>query len=256
LPVVTNPIETTTDAHPEIVGDRTDIFVGEVERIHQLAVDVSLVLIGSGVADTDGRRAHVAFPMRERLLGWERLAVNCENGWERLAGAGMFGGVVLQPIDKAGGFLIKAQTNESVDGEGGVANPGEAVVPVASAADYFGEAGSGGSDDRACGLEGKELEDEGRALDALTPTATIGAVSEPILPKLYGAFEGLFGFTLGGWGGGQRSLAVVLEDESFGLTFFEDEFGSDAALMVALQGHVGGETKIGIVGAEARAAFE
>src|ERR1700747_714930 len=102
-----------TDANPEIVGDRANVLVGEVERIHQLAVNVGLVLLGGCVADADRGGAHVALPERENFFRWERLAVNCENGWEWLAGAGMFGDVVLQPIHEAGGFLEEAQANES-----------------------------------------------------------------------------------------------------------------------------------------------
>ena len=93
-----------TNADPEIVGDRADIFVVEIERVHQLAVDVGLILVGGGVADADWRRAHVALPMIERFLGWKRLTVNGENGRELLRRCGMLGDVVLQPVHEAGGF--------------------------------------------------------------------------------------------------------------------------------------------------------
>ena len=51
LPVVAEPVEAMANADPEIVGDRGDIFVVEVERVHEFAVDVGLILRDGGVAD-------------------------------------------------------------------------------------------------------------------------------------------------------------------------------------------------------------
>ena len=148
-----------------------------------------------------GAEPHVAFPMIERFLGGYRLAIDCENGGELNAAVGMLADVVLQPVHEAGGFIGEAEADKRVDGEGGVANPGEAIVPVARAADDFGEAGCRRGDDRTGGFEGEELEDESRALDALAPAAAIGTVGEPVLPKFYGALEGLLGFAFGGGAG-------------------------------------------------------
>jgi hypothetical protein len=50
-------------------------------------------------------------------------------------------------------------------------------------------------------------------------------------------------------------LVVVLEDKRPGLTFLENEFGGDAALVVEFDGNVGGKAEVGIVGVEADAAF-
>ena len=130
---------------------------------------------------------------------------------------------------------MKPDANEGVHREGGVADPGVAVVPVARAADDFGQAAGRGGDDRAGRLEGEQLQGEGGALDALAPAAAVGAAGEPVLPEFYGALEGLLGFAFGGGRGGRRGFAVVLEDEGFGLAFFENEFRGDAARAVGLQ---------------------
>ena len=66
LPVVADPIETAANAYPEIVRDGANIFVGEVQGIHELAVDVALVLLDGGVADAHRTRLAIAFPVIQR----------------------------------------------------------------------------------------------------------------------------------------------------------------------------------------------
>jgi len=51
----------------------------------------------------------------------------------------------------------------------------------------------------------------------------------------------------GGGSGGWRGFSVVLEDESLGLAFFEDEFRGYATRAVGLQGDVGGQAEAGRV---------
>ena len=56
---------------------------------------------------------------------------------------------VCQPVHEGLGLLGEAEPQQGVEGEGGVADPGVAVVPVAPAADALGQAGGRGGDDRA-----------------------------------------------------------------------------------------------------------
>jgi hypothetical protein len=51
-------------------------------------------------------------------------------------------------------------------------------------------------------------------------------------------------------------LTVVLEDERFGFTFLENEFGGDASLVVEFEGNVGGKVEVEIVAVEAGAAVD
>src|SRR5580693_1011425 len=153
LPIVANPIETMTDADPEIVGNRADVFVVEIEGVQEFAVDVRLILVGGIIADADRRGVNIPGPMIQRVFGGYAFAEDREYRGECLAGVRMFGGVMLQPIHEAGGFFGESQTHECVYGEGGIANPSKAIVPVAGAADDFGKAGGGGGDDRSRGLE-------------------------------------------------------------------------------------------------------
>src|SRR5262249_58200814 len=56
LPILADPIEATTDLDPHIVRNRADIFVVEVERIHQLTVNIRLELRDGGIADANWSR--------------------------------------------------------------------------------------------------------------------------------------------------------------------------------------------------------
>ena len=49
--------------------ERAPELVEEVHRVDELAVDVQLELVGSGIADPHRRRASVAFEVVEDLLG-------------------------------------------------------------------------------------------------------------------------------------------------------------------------------------------
>ena len=90
--------------HPEIVVNRADIFVVEIERVHQLAVNVGLILIGGGVADAHWAGAHVALPVIESDFFGDGLAVNGEDGRELLTPVRVLADVILQPVHEAGGF--------------------------------------------------------------------------------------------------------------------------------------------------------
>ena len=69
LPIVANPIETMTDADPEIVGDRADVFVIEIEGVQEFAVDVRLILVGGIIADADRRGVNISGPMIQKVFG-------------------------------------------------------------------------------------------------------------------------------------------------------------------------------------------
>ena len=76
LPVLANPIGKPAQVDPELVRDRGRVFVIEVERVHQLAVDIELELLGGSVSDADGAGSFVPFPMIERNLGQIVTPVN------------------------------------------------------------------------------------------------------------------------------------------------------------------------------------
>ena len=76
VPVVDQPVHHPADRLPEVVGDAVGVLVEEVDRVHHLAVDVQLELVGRGVADADRLRAAVAVEVVEVLLGQFVAAVD------------------------------------------------------------------------------------------------------------------------------------------------------------------------------------
>ena len=145
----------------------------------------------------------------------------------------------LQPVHEAAGLVSKADAEQRVQGEGGVADPGVTVVPVADTPQFFGQAASGRGDDGAGGLVGEQLQNEGGALDHLAPPTLVGALGEPVAPvgngllKQSGAFSLCGRMVVGG---------VVPHDadgESQGLPFVEHE-GADDTAFVLFQEDIGG----------------
>ena len=60
VPMVTDPIQQTCQSHPQVMGDGFTVFVIEIDRIHELAINIELELVGGTVANTHGRRLSVA----------------------------------------------------------------------------------------------------------------------------------------------------------------------------------------------------
>ena len=53
-PVRAHPVDQPDQVHPRVVPDRRSILVIQVDRVHQLAVDVELEMGVSGIADAHG----------------------------------------------------------------------------------------------------------------------------------------------------------------------------------------------------------
>src|SRR5439155_499530 len=81
----------------------------------------------------------------------------------------------------------EAEAHEAVEREGGVADPGVAIVPVPLAAELLGKPEGGGRDEGAVRPRGEELEGQRGAVDHLTPTALVGGATEPPAPEVDGA---------------------------------------------------------------------
>src|SRR5207244_10240604 len=98
--------------------------------LHQLAVGVELELVDGAVADADRRRVAVAGEEQLLLLYTGAAVESVEHVEARL---GELSGM-HQPPEVGVRFCGAAELEEGVDGEGAVADPGVAVVPVALAA--------------------------------------------------------------------------------------------------------------------------
>ena len=76
VPMGTEPIEHACQVGPQIISDRLTVFVVQIDRIHQLAVDVELQLAICLVANAYGRRLAVALEVREGLLAVDMPPIN------------------------------------------------------------------------------------------------------------------------------------------------------------------------------------
>src|SRR4029078_12584434 len=114
--------------------------------------------------------------MIERFLAEIGAAVNAihELQWP-VRVAVRFMPPVLQPIPESCRFFCKTDTQESIDRERRVTNPGVAVVPIPHAANGFRQAAGWGCDNRPGRLEREEFEGQGGTLDDFTPTPRGGS---------------------------------------------------------------------------------
>src|SRR5262249_13848905 len=151
--------------------------VVEVDGVDQGAVDVQLELVGGGVADPDRRGALVPLQVRQLAFGQLGAAVDAVHDLQRSGGGAVAGADVRgQELHEGGGLAAEAEPEQRVDGEGGVAHPHVAVVPVALAAELLGQAGGGRGDDGAGGGVGEELQGEGGAVHHLAPAAPVAGL--------------------------------------------------------------------------------
>jgi hypothetical protein len=74
--VLAEPVEHVRELGPAFVPHLQAALVGEIDRVHRLAVDVELQLVGGAVADPNRARAAVALEMVEDLLLQVRGAVD------------------------------------------------------------------------------------------------------------------------------------------------------------------------------------
>ena len=151
----------------------------------QRPVRVELQLVGGGVAVADGRRVLVA-GQRELLLVESQRAVDAVERLQlRLAHPRR---VHLPPEERAG-LVLTAELEKRAQRVHPVAQPAEAVVPVAVTADPLGERGRGRSDNAARGREGEQLECERAPNHEVAPGTVVGETGAPICPERCGLLD-------------------------------------------------------------------
>ena len=82
-PVLAHPVEQPLDRAPHVVRERRAVLVVQIDRVHQLAVDVELQVLAGGVADAHRPRAAVAVEVVELDLGELVTAVDAVHHVER-----------------------------------------------------------------------------------------------------------------------------------------------------------------------------
>ena len=208
IPVLAHPLDDPRQIRPGCVRDRRRVLVEEVDGVDQLAVDVELELVGGAVPDPDRGRAHVALEVRQHLLVQLRAAVDPVHDLERpRLAADALPEAVGEPVHEPGRLLGEAEPEQCVEREGGVADPGVAVVPVPPAADLLGQARRRRGDHRARRLVGEQLQHERGAVDGLPPAAPVPRLREPAAPERDRVLEVPARLVLGERASGRRSRA-------------------------------------------------
>ena len=133
---------------------------GAQQRVHHLAVHVELELLRRGVADPHRLRSLVARQPVELQLGQPPLARAAVHD---LDVARVAGDRAQQPVAPRARLVLEAAAEQRHQRERGVAQPAEAVVPVAHAAELLGQRRRGGGDDAAGGRVGERLQRQQRA---------------------------------------------------------------------------------------------
>ncbi|MCY1439855.1 hypothetical protein D9M71_561070 [compost metagenome] len=137
LPGFANLVDHFHGVLPALVGNRFAVFVDQVNRVHQLAENVELDLGVGQVADAHRRRAAVPGQVREFDFRQFLAAVDAIQDIEFHRFALAIADPSAQPAHVGVGLFGETQAHEGIDGEGRVADPGVAVIPVAFSAEGF-----------------------------------------------------------------------------------------------------------------------
>ncbi len=159
-----------------------------VQRRHDLAVDVELVLLGGGVADAHRGRVLVAGqPVRLPLV--EASLARRPVHDLQLRDVARHG--AQQPIPPGHRLGVVPAPHERLEGQGGVAQPTEAIVPVPVPAERLGQRRRRRGDDAAGGLVGERLERDERAHHRVAVGTFVTAVLGPLGPEGLGEVDGV-----------------------------------------------------------------
>ncbi len=102
-------------------------------------------------------------------------------------------GCPQQPTVPGGSFLGIARVHQRQQREGGVAQPAEAIIPVARTAELFRQRGRRRRDDAAGRSKGLRLQRDQGAHHEVTVLALIGATAAPFGPERFGVLQGVCG---------------------------------------------------------------
>ena len=197
------------------------------QRVDHLALHVELHLPGGGVPHPDGARAGVAGQPGKFDLGEQAFARDAVHDLHLVRAAG---DRADQPVAPRSGLLQEAGAGERGEQQGAVAQPAEAVVPVARTAQHFRQGGGRRGDDAARGPVGERLQGQERAPDGGHPWSVVGASGHPVRPERLRLGELPAGV------GGLRRRQVrggVGEDENRFLALAHLEVGDGAEVLAA-----------------------
>ena len=153
----------------------------EQDRVQRRAVDVVLALVERAVADPHRPRARVAGELVDRRLGQVAPAVDPVHDLQRPVGVRL---EIADELHELVGLPVQVEPVQRLEGEGRVADPRVAVVPVALAARRLRQRRGQRRDGGARRHVRQALDRERRALDRLAP-AVIGdpRAADPRAPE-------------------------------------------------------------------------
>src|SRR5215831_1273378 len=82
-PIVPQPFQQTLDILPSRVRDRVAIFIGEINGIHHLAINIELQLLVSGIADPNWPGILITAKVIQRDLLEILSAIHAVDGLQR-----------------------------------------------------------------------------------------------------------------------------------------------------------------------------
>src|SRR5215475_6491116 len=102
----------------------------------------------------------------------------------------------VYPIHETRGLFSQPYSEQPIEREGRVSNPGVSVIPVTGASNGFGQTASRRRYNRACWRIGEQLERQRGTMHHFAPAAGVCAFRDPAKPVCYGTLEILRSFSL------------------------------------------------------------
>src|SRR5215831_7518869 len=182
--------------------------------------------------------------MVQSLLGKLRDTLDRENRRQTPLLPGLRRHVPGYPVHECGGFFSESNSQKGVHGEGCIPDPGEPVVPVATAAYDLGKARGRRGNDCAGGLERQKLQRQSRPFHLLAPAAAVSATRDPLLPESDGRLK----YPLGFFFGGDRTEPFIAVDRSqykpLRFSFIKHELGGDSLRFGTGQRHTAAKREL------------
>ena len=168
------------DDGPEPAGQPLAAAAVQQDRVQCRSEDVVLALVEGAVSDPDRVRARIAGEVLPSRLGQVAAPVDAVHDLQRAVLVRL---EVADELHELVGLPVEVEVVERLEGEGRVADPGEAVVPIALAARGLRKRGRKRRHRGACRHVGESLDRECGTLDRLAEAVVWHpSLGEPAAP--------------------------------------------------------------------------
>lgn len=149
-------------------------------------VNVKLLVEGSAVTYPDWSASLVTIQVSQLFLGNVCLTPDGEHDGQAAIGHARCEKALADKVHVGICFFGEPKSEKDVDGEAGVADPREPIVPVPDTANVFRDGECRGRDDGTSGFIGHQLQDHETARYDFAPPALVLALGDPVVPKRLG----------------------------------------------------------------------